>query len=381
MSGTLYATNLLQTGAGFMTSCLVGILFGLFLEQAGFGSSRRLTGIFYFRDMTVLKVMFTAIAVALIGYHYVVGFGWLAPEQIYMLDTYWPAQVIGGLVFGAGFVIGGWCPGTALVGIASARLDALVFLGGVALGSIFFNELFTLIRPIYEGMHGGTLFLYDSLNLAPKTAIFFFSLVAVAAFMVSSLVETRFGRLPKAPGGTWKRHGIAAAVLILFAGGLFLTPDHPPVTSAGVPRPGYLMEIARAEDHMDPTDLADLIMKGDPNLIVVDLRSPEAFRQFHLRGAINIPLERLSTEAGHRLTRDRQIILYSNGTTHAAQAWLEMRHWGWSNVKVLMDGLLGFWRDCLTPPSLSGPTDQAVSGDQRSVFASRRLYFLEQADQ
>ena len=82
MNGTLYSMGMLETGAGFMVAGLVGILFGLFLEQGGLGSSRRLTAVFYWKDMTLVKVMFTAMAVALVGCHYVVRLGWLSPAGV-----------------------------------------------------------------------------------------------------------------------------------------------------------------------------------------------------------------------------------------------------------------------------------------------------------
>ncbi|MCJ7818423.1 MAG: hypothetical protein MUP25_01230, partial [Syntrophales bacterium] len=75
MNTTLFAAGTLQTGVGFMMSGLIGIMFGFFLEQAGFGSSRKLTGVFYFRDMAVIKVMLTAVIVAMVGYQYLVAFG------------------------------------------------------------------------------------------------------------------------------------------------------------------------------------------------------------------------------------------------------------------------------------------------------------------
>lgn len=376
MNGTLYALDLLQSGAGFMVAGLIGILFGLFLEQSGFGSSRRLTGVFYLRDMTVLKVMLTAIVVTLVGYHYLVALGWLSPDQVYILDTYWLSQIIGGLIFGIGFVMGGWCPGTAFVGLANAKLDALVFLIGVVIGSILFNEVFGLIRPLYEGMHKGPMFLYDTLNFPPKPVILAACLIAVAVFIVCSLIEKTVPGAPKAPPHAWKHHTVAAAVLILFAGGLFVMPHRAPVSTKPLPRPGYLEQIDEAQDHVDPLELADLIMKGDPGLIVVDVRSPEDYQKFHLRNAVNIPLATLSHTADTDLPRTGRIVLYSNGTTHAAQAWLEMRHWGWTNVKVLTDGLLGFWRECLTPPSLSPVGDEQTAKEALAAYQTRRDFFM-----
>ena len=95
---------------------LIGFAFGYVLEMSGFGNSQKLAAQFYFKEMTVLKVMFTAVVTALVGYTYLVGFGWLHPSGIYALDTYWGAQILGGFLFGVGFVMGGWCPGTALAG-------------------------------------------------------------------------------------------------------------------------------------------------------------------------------------------------------------------------------------------------------------------------
>ena len=61
MTETLFSQNALSSPAAFALSLLVGVAFGFVLEQAGFGSSRRLAGIFYLRDMAVLKVMFSGL--------------------------------------------------------------------------------------------------------------------------------------------------------------------------------------------------------------------------------------------------------------------------------------------------------------------------------
>ena len=376
MNGTLYSLGLLQSGAGFMVAGLIGILFGLFLEQAGFGSSRRLAGVFYLREMAVFKVMLTAVVVSLVGYQYLVALGWLSEAQVYMLDTYWLAQIVGGLIFGVGFVMGGWCPGTAFVGLASAKLDALVFLIGVVLGSILFNEVFPLIRPLYEGLQGGTLFLYDTLGFPKETVVVTACLIVLMAFVLVSLIERRRGKSTAFRTGAWKRHGVAAAILLLFAGGLFILPKRPPVSAPPPARHEYLAQVFQAQDHIAPMELADRIMKGEPGLVVVDIRPRQGYDAFHLKGAISIPLDTLALEADEKLPRDGIIVLYSNGTTHAAQAWLELRHWGWNNVKVLTDGLLGFWRECLTPPSLREAVDQETSQQALDAFQARRDYFV-----
>ncbi len=101
---------LLPEGAWSSAAALgLGILFGFFLERGGLGNPKKLVGLFYLKDFTVLQVLFTAIVVASIGL--VVGLGALGVVdlgQIAVPPTYlWP-QILGGLILGAGFVVGGY---------------------------------------------------------------------------------------------------------------------------------------------------------------------------------------------------------------------------------------------------------------------------------
>ncbi|MFC1601170.1 rhodanese-like domain-containing protein [Candidatus Sumerlaeota bacterium] len=386
MTGTLYSLNLLDTGCGLAAAGLVGLLFGMFLEQAGFGSSRKLTSVFYFRDMAVIKVMFTAVVTALVGYQYLVALGWLDPSSIYVLDTYWGAQIVGGLLFGVGFVMGGWCPGTALAGMASFKLDALVFLLGAVLGSIFFNEMFALVGPLYEGGHAGAILLSDTVHVSPRILVILFAVAAAIIFSACSWIENRRASVgPESPPTRSRNRKLAVAMLILAAGTLLLPPA-PPVTEAAAPAPLFkdsisaahiLREVDSAEDHIDPLDLADIIMSGRPGLMVVDIQSPETYADFHIRGAVSIPLERLFSVTESHLPKTGLIVIYSNGTTHAAQAWYALRQSGWENVRVLTDGITGFWQDCLTPPSLSGLTDEVSARKRLDAYRSRWAFFVE----
>ena len=131
MINTFYGANTLDSAGALIAALIIGILFGVSLEKAGFGSSKRLSGIFYFRDMVVLKVMFTALVTAMLGLSIAILTGLVDPStQIYYMKTYYGTYVVAGLLFGAGFVMSGWCPGTAAVGMASGKIDAVVFLGG-----------------------------------------------------------------------------------------------------------------------------------------------------------------------------------------------------------------------------------------------------------
>ena len=110
----------------------IGFGFGAALEMGGFGDTRKLAGQFYFRDMTVLKVMFTGIVVAAVLVAGATSFGLLDMSRVWVNPTYlWPG-IVGGLVMGVGFVVGGFCPGTSLVAASTLKVDGMFFLGGRA---------------------------------------------------------------------------------------------------------------------------------------------------------------------------------------------------------------------------------------------------------
>jgi len=145
--GPLYKLGLFDFTYSLQLAALIGFFFGFVLERAGFGNPRKLTAIFYLRDFAVLKVMFTAIAVCILGLLYFSVLGWIDLGRVHILPTYiWP-QIVGGLLLGAGFLIGGYCPTTSVVATASGKLDGVIFILGMVFGSL----IFALVFPLIEG--------------------------------------------------------------------------------------------------------------------------------------------------------------------------------------------------------------------------------------
>jgi hypothetical protein len=135
-------------------SIAFGFLFGFALERAGFGNANKLAGQFYFHDQTVLKVMFTAIVVAMVLFFLFAGLGFIELERVLVNPTHlWPA-ILGGLILGMGFIIGGYCPGTSVVSAATGKVDGLFFVLGCTVGIVVFGETVSLFRPFWE--HSGS---------------------------------------------------------------------------------------------------------------------------------------------------------------------------------------------------------------------------------
>jgi 3-mercaptopyruvate sulfurtransferase SseA len=356
MINTLYSLDALGTPAALFLALLIGLGFGFALERAGFSSSRRLAGVFYFTDMAVLKVMFTAVITAMLGLSYLIALGWLPPDRIFLMPTFYGAQIAGGLLFGLGFVMGGWCPGTAAAGLAAGRIDALVFLGGSVGGSILFNEWFPVVGPLMTAGDQGVQMVYDTVGLSRHAFALLFTLVAVVAFWLAEWAEKmRTGRSPYLGTPFLRAFSLA---LVAVAAGLFVLPPAATGTSAkpagmgiGPDEKALMTAVDQARDHIEPEELADRLMAGEPDLVLVDVRPAAEFSAFHIRGALNVPLNRLAETLLPYKTQGT-LVLYSNGMTHPAQARDSLQREGFANVYLLTDGLQGFRDRCLKPVSL-----------------------------
>jgi len=374
MINTFYGIDQLVTAPSaktFLAAMIVGLLFGFSLERAGFGSSRKLAAIFYFRDMTVLKVMFTALITAMLGLSLLVAVGWLELEsQVYVLPTQYGAQIVGGLVFGVGFVLSGWCPGTGVVGMASGKLDALVFLLGVVIGAIIYNETYGLT----SGLLGeGTVLL--AFGIPRGLFALLFTLTAVGAFYFAEWVERRFS-----DGGKYLNTVFLRAfsiVLIIAAVAVFILPSEPGTEGAAstgsLSEQAMLEAVEAAEDHIEPEDLADAIIRGEEDLLVVDVRTSEEYQAFHITSAVNVPLPELIDYLAPYRNQGR-IVLYSNGMTHPAQARDALDRLGFQNVFMLTDGLQGFLDRCLMPVSLRR---ERLSDTMAERVHTWRRFFLD----
>lgn len=127
---------------GPLMAVLLGFGFGFVLERAGFGSGCKLTAQFRLTDWSVFKVMFTAIVFTAVGIYLLEQVGVVNAESIYVPIPYLWAIAVGGALIGAGFAVGGYCPGTSAVGVMTGRIDAIVFFAGLLLGTYLFAALF-----------------------------------------------------------------------------------------------------------------------------------------------------------------------------------------------------------------------------------------------
>ncbi|MBL7113935.1 MAG: YeeE/YedE family protein [Bacteroidales bacterium] len=173
---------------------LIGIGFGFALEQAGFSSSRKLAGMFYGYDATVLKVFFTAAIVAMVGARILNALDLLDMSLVFHNQFYIHASLIGGIIMGAGFVMGGFCPGTGISALAIGKIDALFFLLGGAVGAFIFAESYGLLEKIHMAGYRGPVKLSEAIGLSDGVFILIVVVIAAGMFWLAEKAEKRFAR-------------------------------------------------------------------------------------------------------------------------------------------------------------------------------------------
>lgn len=191
MNAPFYKYGLFGDDVSLIIAFVIGIGFGFFLERAGFGNGKKLAMQFYFRDMAVLKVMFSAIVTAMLGVYFLSVFGLLDLSLVYLVPTYIVPQIIGGLILGFGFVIGGYCPGTSCVSTATGKKDGLVYLLGVFAGIFVFGEMYPLLKGLYNATPMGQITISGWSNIPYGILVFAVTLMAIGAFWAAEWAEKK----------------------------------------------------------------------------------------------------------------------------------------------------------------------------------------------
>lgn len=173
-----------------LSGLLLGIGFGFVLERAGFGSPCKLTAQFRLTDWSVFKVMFTAIVFTAVGLMIFEKTGVIQAEDLFVPPAFLGAAALGGALVGVGFAIGGYCPGTSVVGFVSGRIDAGIFLIGLLIGTWMFAGFFDNFEPLTtlgEYFKGDSI--PEALNVSDTSVNIVLILAAVGVFILGNYLE------------------------------------------------------------------------------------------------------------------------------------------------------------------------------------------------
>lgn len=177
-------------GTSLVVALGIGVAFGFFLERGGMGSARKLVGVFQRTDMAVIRVLFSALVTALLGVYWLTRTGLLDLPLLYLPSTWVLPQLVGGLLFGVGFSLGGLCPGTTCVAAATGRGDGWAAAAGMFCGTLLFNESFGFFEPFYRSTSLGVLSIPELVDLPFGVVVAGVVLFALVVFRAVGALES-----------------------------------------------------------------------------------------------------------------------------------------------------------------------------------------------
>lgn len=356
MSFPLYLKDAFDYPVAMALAVALGFGFGFVLERAGFGRSQILAAQFYGRNMRVLKVMFSAIVTCTIGLGLLGGLGVVDLGALKIPDTFLGPQIVGGLVLGVGFIVSGYCPGTAVVATASGNMDGVVSLVGVMLGSLGFAAAYPALESFYLSGNLGPLTLPELLAVPWAVVALGVAAMAVGAFAFAEWVEgwlAKRSNMPAPPSPKPLRRGVYAgfaasaalgvATLVLPSGGEEATAS-----------------AARAVATVEPLDLAQTLVRGTADVYLVDLRDPATCAQDRLPNALCLSSDDPEAKMLADFPATRTLVVYdADGTAPLPQGVFAYR----GPVRRVSGGYAAFEAEILsapTPPEIATPDELAA---------------------
>ncbi|MGD8781405.1 MAG: YeeE/YedE thiosulfate transporter family protein [Ignavibacteria bacterium] len=314
----------------------VGIGFGYILEQAGFSSTKKLVGLFYGYDFTVLRVFFTAGVTAMIGVVILDHFGLLNLDLIYVNPTFLWSAIVSGLIMGGGFIIGGFCPGTSVCAAAAGKFDAMVFIVGSVIGIFGFTEFYPYLKELYLAENWDAVRINEFFGLSQELFALILTTVALLAFAFVRIVENKVNGI-SIKGNPWNikvtfSYAVIPIVVILFSAFTQSNDEsiHDEINTA-------IKNNTRQYDTISADELLAKLNENNDKYNLIDLRSPEEYKEFHIPLAINIPLNEIEDYRwGNYFNQQfKENIFYSDKIEEAKKAYLISEYWGESHKKIL----------------------------------------------
>jgi hypothetical protein len=195
MIGPIISSGLVSAAWDNVFAVFLGMGFGFALEASGFSSSRKIIGTFFGYDFVVVKVFFTAAIVASLGLLYLNYLGLVDYSLLYIQPTFMTSAIVGGIIMGIGFAMGGFCPGTSVCATAIGRLDGLAFLGGMFIGVFLFSETFSWWENMYYSGSQGAKMINTVFGISPELFTFLLVIMAIGMFYGAGWVQGKVKKI------------------------------------------------------------------------------------------------------------------------------------------------------------------------------------------
>ena len=363
--------DIVSNNLNFIVAFVIGILFGAILEQAGFSTSKKLVGLFYGYDFTVLRVFFTAGIVAMIGVMGLEHFGLIDINLVYVNPMFLWSALIGGLIMGLGFVLGGFCPGTSVCAAAIGKIDAMIFIVGAFLGVIVFAEGYPIFEPLYKATNFGNPRFFEALGMSQNIFAFIMVMFALIAFWVGSIVENKVNGVSKPPIRFTPYYIGLASIGILMAFSAFVFPE----------RKASLLELIEDEQFVqsykiekittDEFALCLLKIMECNKFQIFDFRSEEEFRKMSLPKSTLFTLDNLFEKEPNKLLnlKHKINVFIADDELTGKKMAIIATELGYKRIQIVKGGLNAFKEEILNFQPIKNP--KTVDEENINRFRSK----------
>ncbi len=348
--------DIISGNLNYIVAFIIGILFGAILEQAGFSTSRKLVGLFYGYDFTVLRVFFTAGVTAMVGLMGLSYFRLIDINLVYINPTFVWSAVIGGIIMGLGFVLGGFCPGTSVCAAAIGKIDAMIFIAGSFLGVLIFAEGYPAFESLYKASYLGAPRIFETLNISQNMFAFLMVLVALTAFYFVSLIEKKVNG-EKLTFFEINKHNVLVGGLglVLLTGSLVFTDS----------KQSYLKLVSDENfvknyplDEIDSDELAfRLICQRCEQLQIIDLRSEEEYQKWSFPQSTLFSIDNFFEKEPNlflKIKKTKKIFVANDELTERKAAIMALKM-GYKDIRILKGGLNEFSKEILNFEPIKEP--------------------------
>jgi rhodanese-related sulfurtransferase len=285
--------DIISNEFNYLIALILGVGFGFALEQAGFSSTRKLVGLFYGYDFTVLKVFFTAGITAMIGVLLLTHLGLLNVDLVFVNPMFVKSAIVGGLIMGAGFIIGGFCPGTSAAAAAVGKVDAMAFIGGSVLGIMAFSEGYPWLEGLYTASDMGPVLISDFFGISRIWFGILLTVVAIVAFIFTSKIQEKITGIPSEwTGRRAMKMGMYATLPLVVIALIALTPSRDELVMRQLEK--HLASGECKPKMIEADKLAYEVVNNYYNYNIIDVRSAADYDSFHIATAVHIPLDKLA---------------------------------------------------------------------------------------
>jgi hypothetical protein len=361
----IFVDGSFPAGMQFIPAVIIGFLFGFVLERSGFGNARILAAQFYLHNMRVFKVMFGAIVTAAIGLAITSATGLLDMSAMFVPETFaWP-HLVGGLLLGVGFIVSGYCPGTAIVAAASAKWDAVMTLMGVVIGSLVFGEMYSIIGDFHVSSAMSVFTVPDWLGLGMPLLAAGLALMAVGAFFGAEFVERLFSARSKKVkedsmdlSGKGILGGLAGAGVL---GAVLFLALPTPAKSETTPTYGTLSVV----------QVAQLVVEEPRNLYVIDGRAHEVCQESP-RLPYAMCLDDVAADLPYMKPR-QLLVLYGEELLEETRLPPELSEYD-GPVAIVAEGMVG-WRSLIVAKEPAADLIASLAPSDRQMVGALHAYF------